>query len=221
MKKADLVPIIFGIGMVLFFALETGRVLYGDLFTRFPLVITFFKFSLLATGGEIISSRIRIGEYRLKGFGLFPKMVIWGILGLGIYAAFGIFSGGVPGLFAGFLARFNENRVAEAFLVSLFMNLFFAPVMMLSHNLTDIHIAEHGGRFPFRTLRPLSLFEKVDWSRMWGFVFSKTIPFFWIPAHTITFLLPSRYRTLFAALLSVALGLLLGIAGRKKEKPRG
>jgi len=58
--------------------------------------------------------------------------------------------------------------------------------------------------------------ESIDWSRMWNFVFKKTIPFFWIPAHTITFLLPAQYRTAFAALLSVALGILLGIAGKKK-----
>jgi len=50
----------------------------------------------------------------------------------------------------------------------------------------------------------------------WGFVFKKTIPFFWYPAHTITFLLPGDTRVLFAALLGVALGVLLAIASHKK-----
>jgi len=47
-------------------------------------------------------------------------------------------------------------------------------------------------------------------------VYKKTIPFFWIPAHTISFLLPAAYRTLFAALLGVALGLILTIAVKKR-----
>jgi hypothetical protein len=58
-------------------------------------------------------------------------------------------------------------------------------------------------------------------------VFKKTIPFFWIPAHTITFLLPADFRILFAAILGVALGIILAIAdlmgsdekiNRKKNK---
>ena len=50
------------------------------------------------------------------------------------------------------------------------------------------------------------------------FTSKKTIPFFWIPAHTITFLLAPQYQVLFAALLGVMLGILLSVAavaGRK------
>jgi hypothetical protein len=50
----------------------------------------------------------------------------------------------------------------------------------------------------------------------WNFVFKKTIPLFWFPAHTITFLLPSQFQVLFAALLGVALGVILAIANNKK-----
>ncbi|MCX7905011.1 MAG: Mpv17/PMP22 family protein, partial [Caloramator sp.] len=49
-----------------------------------------------------------------------------------------------------------------------------------------------------------------------SFVVLKTIPFFWIPAHTITFLLPSEYRVLMASFLSIALGAILSLAKRKK-----
>jgi hypothetical protein len=49
---------------------------------------------------------------------------------------------------------------------------------------------------------------------MWGFVYKKTIPFFWIPAHTVTFLLPAEIRVLFAVVLSVVLGLLLTISAK-------
>jgi len=54
---------------------------------------------------------------------------------------------------------------------------------------------------------------------MWNFIFKRTIPFFWIPAHTITFLLPPEFRVLFAALLGIALGLILAIGGQKATKP--
>ncbi|HRZ79119.1 MAG TPA: Mpv17/PMP22 family protein, partial [bacterium] len=46
----------------------------------------------------------------------------------------------------------------------------------------------------------------------------KTIPLFWIPAHTITFLLPENHRVLFAAILGVVLGVFLAIASLKGKK---
>ena len=51
---------------------------------------------------------------------------------------------------------------------------------------------------------------------LWGFLFKKTIPLFWVPAHTITFMLPPEYRVLFAALLGVMLGVFMSLATRKK-----
>ena len=53
-----------------------------------------------------------------------------------------------------------------------------------------------------------------------SFVLMKTIPIFWIPAHTITFLLPSEYRVLSAAFLSIALGAILAFAKKKKISSR-
>lgn len=49
------------------------------------------------------------------------------------------------------------------------------------------------------------------------FCFQENYSFFWIPAHTITFLLPPDYQVLFAALLGIALGTILAIAGMKKN----
>jgi hypothetical protein len=53
---------------------------------------------------------------------------------------------------------------------------------------------------------------------VWGFVFKKTIPFFWIPAHTITFLLPPELRVLFAAALGIVLGVILALASLKRNE---
>ena len=44
----------------------------------------------------------------------------------------------------------------------------------------------------------------------------RTIPLFWIPAHTVSFLLPPDYQVLYAALLGVALGLILALAGKRR-----
>ena len=60
------------------------------------------------------------------------------------------------------------------------------------------------------------IMQNLNWKVQWGFVFKKTIPLFWFPAHTITFLLPGEMRVLFAALLGVLLGVILSIAARKK-----
>ena len=57
---------------------------------------------------------------------------------------------------------------------------------------------------------------RIDWQGLVSFVIFKTIPFFWIPAHTITFLLPPEYRVLMAAYLSVALGAILAYGKRRK-----
>lgn len=56
--------------------------------------------------------------------------------------------------------------------------------------------------------------KTIDWYGFIRFVVLKTIPFFWIPAHTVTFLLPAEYRVLAAAFLSIALGGILASAKR-------
>lgn len=221
MRTSDLPAILAGVAVLAFFLVGASRSLYENAYLAAPLVVTFVKFALLATGGEIVAMRLRTGSYGIRGFGALPKMIVWGILGLAIYAAFAIFAAGVPTLFSPVLAPIGSSRVEpilRAFLISLFMNLIFAPPMMLTHHITDRYIANNGGRFPLGRFRLRPLLDTIDWDRMWGFVYKKTIPFFWIPAHTITFLLPEQFRTAFAAILSVALGLFLGVVGSAKKR---
>jgi hypothetical protein len=200
-------------GLAAFFGFSETREIYARAYAARPLAVSFIKFAILATGGEMLALRIRTGVYWRKGFGLLPKMLVWGILGLAIYAAFGIFSVGAPALCAPLLSRLKNPTLATAFCISFFMNLFFAPLMMMVHHLTDRFIESKGGRFPLREFRILPLAAQIDWPKMWGKVYKYTIPLFWIPAHTVTFLLPTEFRTLFAAILSVALGLLIQLLG--------
>jgi hypothetical protein len=57
-----------------------------------------------------------------------------------------------------------------------------------------------------------------DWLPFWNFVIKKTIPFFWIPAQTLNFMLPEGYRILVAAFYSVILGILLSLASMMQMK---
>jgi hypothetical protein len=57
----------------------------------------------------------------------------------------------------------------------------------------------------------------IDWPEFLRFVVGKTIPFFWIPVQTLNFMLPPHYRIIVAAYLSIALGLILAYARRRKK----
>ena len=105
-----------------------------------------------------------------------------------------------------------------AFCISVAQNTIFAPVFMTLHKITDTHILSHGGTLSgfFTPIKMGEIMANLNWRVQWNFVFKKTIPFFWFPAHTITFLLPGDMRVLFAALLGVVLGVLLAIATHKK-----
>lgn len=45
--------------------------------------MSFVKFAILATLGEMLGLRISTGVYHNKTFGIIPRMVIWGVLGMG------------------------------------------------------------------------------------------------------------------------------------------
>ena len=234
MKKQDwLTILIIVVILAPFFIPATG---FFDWFkastAAHPFIMAFFKFAILATFGEMLALRIRKGVYNEKGFGIVPRMMVWGFLGMCITMAMMIFKSGVPafleavggcerGTLAAIFAapELTWGKLGIAFAVSVLMNTIFAPVMMTFHKCTDIHILSNGGTVR-GLLRPMKMREimstKVNWDVQWNVVFKKTIPLFWFPAHTITFILPSTFQVLFAALLGVALGLILALAGNKK-----
>ena len=235
MKKSDFILILcVVVVLVPFFIPATG---FFDWFctatATHPYIMAFFKFAILATLGEMLALRIREGVYNKPGFGVVPRMMVWGFLGMGIAMAMVIFKVGVPaflesvaGCERGALAaifnaaEFTWGKLGIAFAVSVLMNSIFAPVMMTFHKCTDIHITEGGGTVR-GLLRPMKMREivskKVNWDVQWNLVIKKTIPLFWFPMHTITFILPPTFQVLFAALLGVALGLILALAGGSKK----
>lgn len=239
MKRADLLFITCILLLLLpFFISDPVLDAYKQFNANHGYIMAFFKFAILATLGEVIGLRIRNGVYNQPGFGILPRAITWGFLGLSIKMAFVIFGAGAPimlqGLGIEIPAGILKHGIMEtqswihlltAFAVSATMNTFFAPVFMTFHKITDEHILSNGGTLkgffsPFRIGHHMA---NLNWSVMWNFVFKKTIPFFWIPAHTITFLLPPEYRILAAAVLGVVLGVFMALASLKsvEAKPVG
>lgn len=230
MRKNDLV--FLGIVILLFlpfFVSETIYDAYKSFNASHGMVMSFIKFAILATMGEVLGLRISTGVYNRPGFGILPRMVVWGILGMGINMAMIIFSKGTP-MFMEYMGMqgasdilggdFCLNKVWVALSISIAMNSIFAPVFMTLHKITDTHIMQHKGSLK-ALITPIPMGETLaglNWHAQWGFVFKKTIPLFWYPAHTITFLLPAEMRVLFAALLGIVLGVLLAIGARKTTK---
>jgi len=183
---------------------------------------------LLATLGEVIGLRIKTGHYNAPGFGILPRAIVWGFLGLTIKLAFIIFTSGTIEFlqYMGmneasevFKGGFSAGKLLIAFCISVFMNTIYAPVMMTFHKITDTHILKTGGTIKglFTPIDFRTIFVNLNWDVQWNFVFKKTIPFFWYPAHTITFLLPPDFQVLFAALLGIALGMILALASMKSK----
>ncbi|MBQ9639274.1 MAG: hypothetical protein IJV22_06945 [Bacteroidales bacterium] len=239
MKRQDLILILcVCIVLAPFFIPATGFLDgFKNLTNAYPYVMSFFKFALLSTLGEMIGLRIRKGVYNEPGFGVVPRMMVWGFLGMGICLAMSVFKAGMPVVLGTIASCCTENRgetiaaivetfngplswgkVGIAFSISVAMNSIFAPVMMTFHKCTDIHILRTGGTVNGLLSRmPMGeMLSSIDWQRHWGFTLKKTIPLFWFPAHTITFLLPGTWQVLFAAVLGVALGVMLAIANNKK-----
>ena len=185
--------------------------MYQRLNANVSYATAFVKFFIMASMGEYLAKRIRTKQWQFPSF-WFGRALVWGFLGIAIALAFQLFSGGVLAAAEnGFLPK-TDFALLNAFMISAIMNLIFAPVMMGFHRFTDTWFdLRSQGVTP--TL--IGMVEHIDWEQFFSFVVAKTIPFFWIPAHTITFLLPGEYRVLMAALLSIALGLLLAIAKPK------
>ena len=230
MKKIDfLVAVLVVLCLLPFILFDSVFDTYKSLNEMHPYLMAFVKFAVLATFGEMLAMRIKSGKYYTKGFGTFPKMILWGLFGIWIAFGMKVFATGVPvvvekagvtGLVAAMGADFSAWKLLGAFCISAMMNTCFAPVFMTVHKITDTHVMQYQGKIKC-LITPVDvkkIFPNLNWEVQWNFVFKKTIPLFWIPAHTLTFILPADYQVLFAAALSIALGLILAFASLKSAK---
>lgn len=229
MKRQDIYFAIVMLAIFLpFFISADLYAWYKEFNAEHAMIMAFLKFGILATLGEMLGCRISTGNYTTPTFGVLPRMVVWGVLGVVISMAMSVFASGIPSFItnmggANLVTEFGAEglswgKFVVALSISVMMNTFFAPVFMTFHKITDTHIAENGGSIKalFKPIDMRRQMMQLNWERQWSFIFKKTIPLFWYPAHTITFMLPGEYRVLFAALLGVALGVILAIGARKK-----
>ena len=215
MKKGDF---LWGLALfvwILILVIPASRTAFISATNAHPYIWGFIKFAILASMGDLLGIRVLKGEWFIPK-GVIYKGIVWGIIGLMVTLSFTVFMGGTAAAQATGRLPFNGSALAQAFFCSAIMNVTFGPMMMTFHRFSDMYIdAKYEKRGNKVTLK--ELIEKNDWNSLVEFSWLKTCPFFWIPAHTIVFLLPGQYRVLASAFLSIALGLLLAIAKKEKQ----
>ncbi|MBO4303519.1 MAG: hypothetical protein J6A21_02935 [Lentisphaeria bacterium] len=190
--------------------LSDGLANFGHFTAAFPYFMGFLKVGLLATFGEMLKNRRKNGSWSVPS--LIPRFILWGITGMVFTLVFALFGIGTEALMKTNLwfSCSNEtcNNILRAFSTSLLQNLIFSYPMMLGHEWCNEVINRK------KFLGGAEFLANLD-SHVWGSFIPKTILYFWIPAHTVTFLLPKDYRVLMSAVLALALGFLLTVKVKK------
>jgi hypothetical protein len=172
-----------------------------------PMLSAAVQFGLLGTLGEYVSSWFKTKKFSLNctWLQLILKIIAWAFLGLIIKYGFIGMKGFAGALVEGGLVpSVLHSGLGLAFLISVITNILFGPQMMLFHRLEENLIMKSKG------------YEGME-------VALKSLIWFWIPAHTITFALPKVYQIGLAACWSVVLGVILGLATpvrNDKEHPK-
>lgn len=217
--KVDMLWLFALIAIVAFLLIPASHDFFIRASTSHVYLMAFTKFAILATMGELLAIRILLGQWH-RPAGLVWRAVIWGFLGSLIALVFYLYASGVSAaLQQGLLPSWGGEGIGArfffAFFTSALMNLFFAPTFMAFHRITDTFIDMGDGKLSrMLNLQLSEVLVHIDWNSFIKIVVCKTIPFFWIPAHTITFLLPPEHRVLVAAFLSIALGAIMAISKR-------
>lgn len=172
---------------------------YIDLVTAYPIYSAMIQFAILGTLGDVFSKWMQKGEiyvpYRFTIIVL--KMLEWALIAVTIKYAFVGYQGFVNSLIShGLLPELG--LFGRAFTVSVTMNLQYGLFLVIFHRFLDNLIAKQN-----------------NWKNIDKGMFS--LIWFWIPAHTITFMLDKPYQIGLAAIWSVVLGFILGYYNRESK----
>jgi hypothetical protein len=185
-----------------------------------PYAMGFIKFAILASMGELFAIRILGGNWS-SPCGMIYRVIFYGFMGITMVTALNVYAYGVPSamqsgiLWGGGLGW----PVVRAFWTSVMMNTTYGPVIMSAHRISDTYIDLDDGRL--RNLPSVkfdTVLATINWHSLVVVVLFQMLTFFWIPAHTVTFMLPPEYRVLCAAALSFVLGVILAFFKRYKSK---
>lgn len=218
-NKGDILWVIIIMTVVLFIVSPLTHETFLTFTSKHYYMAGFIKFSILATMGELLAIRISKRNWIISK-GTSYKAVMWGVYGIMITFVFTLFSGGVTVAMSKEYLPFNGSNLAFAFFTSTFMNIYFAPTFMTMHKLSDTYInLQIEGKIS--KVRFEDVLNEADWMTFTKFVLLKTIPLFWIPVHTLTFLAPEEYRIVISAFLSIALGVILASTSTTKSNKKG
>lgn len=218
MKKGDIIWLLALIGVITFMIAPATHDVFIKLTMAHPYFAGFIKFLILATMGELLAIRITGGDWKSPR-GLLWRAMIWGIIGMTIVLMFECFAYGTKGVLEKGLLPGYGSPYVFAFFVSTLLNCSFGSVFMAAHRISDTFLdLKFDKENTNKTVSFKQVLEKISWADFISFVICRTIPLFWIPAHTVTFLLPSEYRVLMAAFLGIALGGILGFAKKRSTK---
>ncbi|OGS09023.1 MAG: hypothetical protein A2270_04330 [Elusimicrobia bacterium RIFOXYA12_FULL_51_18] len=172
---------------------------YIGLVTAYPISTAMVQFAVLGTLGDMVSKWL-IARRLFMPFSprmTALKMLEWAVLAICIKYAFVGFNGFIDGL-AGHGMTPELGRLGRALAISVSMNLQFGPFLVIAHRLLDNAIV-----------------RKSNWVNLDKGMLS--LLWFWIPAHTVTFILPKPFQIGLAAIWSTTLGLILGFYNRRES----
>jgi hypothetical protein len=214
MKKGDFIWGVVLLIWILILVIPVTRTSFINYTEIHPYIAGFVKFAILATMGDLLGMRM-INKTWVIPDGLLIKVIIWGVIGMMITLVYTVYMGGVAVAQSTDKLPWEGSVIAQALFGSIIMNVTFGPMMMTFHRFTNMFIDLRCQRS--RGQVSLSdLVDKNDWHSLVEFAWVKTCIFFWIPVHTLVFLLPGEYRVLVSAFLSIALGLLLAASKTQK-----
>jgi len=216
MKRGDFIWGAIMICVVAALVVPASRSVIMSTTMAHPYYMGIIKFAILASMGELFAIRIIAGQWNIP-CGMVYRVCFWGFMGFTLTTAVSVYANGVPGsIQSGILygARFH-SPVIRAFWTSVMMNATYGPVIMSAHRISDTYLDLAGGQL--RNLLSIkfdTVLATINWHSLVVVVIIRLLTFFWIPAHTITFLLPPEYRVLCAAILGFVLGVLLAFFKR-------
>lgn len=172
---------------------------YVELVKEYPIYSAMIQFAVLGTLGDIFSKWMQKSSIfsPYKWHVVLLKMLEWAIIAITIKYAFVGFQGFVDGLVSHNLLP-ELGNLGRAFTVSVTMNLQYGLFLVIFHRFLDNVIAKEKN------------WKNIDKGML-------SLVWFWIPAHTITFMLDKPYQIGLAAVWSVVLGFILGYYNREQK----
>ena len=172
---------------------------YVELVKEYPIYSAMIQFAVLGTLGDVFSKWMQKGHVfsPYKWYVVLLKMLEWAIIAITIKYAFVGIQGFVDSLVSHNLLP-ELGKFGRAFTVSVAMNLQYGLFLVVFHRFLDNVIAQQKN------------WKNIDKGML-------SLVWFWIPAHTITFMLDRPYQIGLAAVWSIVLGFILGYYNREQK----